>query len=128
LGWNGLDTERPLSILVLFPNWEDARVAFMNVIKRSTLQEYWEQHRETEGALKEWFRTVRQSQWTCMNDVQKTYAKAKPLNHERVRFEICGGNYRLIVSFKFSANIAFVKFIGTHAEYDRIDALTVDQF
>jgi mRNA interferase HigB len=100
----------------------------MNVMKRATLQDYWEKHRETEGPLKEWFRTVQRAEWTCMNDVQKTYAKAKPLNNERVRFEICGGNYRLVVAFKFSANIAFVKFIGTHAEYDRIDALIVDQF
>jgi mRNA interferase HigB len=56
------------------------------------------------------------------------YSKAKPLNDERIRFEICGGNYRLIVAFKFSAKIAFIKFIGTHEEYDRIDALTVDRF
>jgi HTH-type transcriptional regulator / antitoxin HigA len=50
------------------------------------------------------------------------------LNRERVRFEVAGGNYRLVVAFDFLRQIAFVKFIGTHAEYDRIDALTVSQF
>jgi mRNA interferase HigB len=100
----------------------------MNVIKRPTLEAYWREHPETEQPLKEWFQTVKHSEWTCMNDVTATYSKAKPLNGERVRFEICGGNYRLIVAFKFSARIAFVKFIGTHAEYDRIDALTIDRY
>ena len=100
----------------------------MNVIKRASLQAYWSKHAETEQPLREWFDTARQADWTCMDDLRRTYAKAKPLNDERVRFEICGGNYRLIVAFKFSARIAFVKFIGTHAEYDRIDALTISQF
>jgi mRNA interferase HigB len=50
------------------------------------------------------------------------------LNRERVRFEIAGGNYRLVAAFDFRRQIAFVKFIGTHAEYDRIDVLTASQF
>ena len=50
------------------------------------------------------------------------------LNGERVRFEIAGGNYRLIVAFDFGRQTAFVKFIGTHAEYDAVDALTVTLF
>jgi mRNA interferase HigB len=66
--------------------------------------------------------------WTCMDDVMRSYPKAKILNGERTRFEICGGGYRLIVGFKFSARVAFVKFIGTQAEYDRIDALKVDRY
>jgi mRNA interferase HigB len=53
---------------------------------------------------------------------------AKILNGERARFEIAGGNFRLIVAFDFGRSIAFIKFIGTHAEYDRIDALTVSLF
>ena len=53
---------------------------------------------------------------------------AKVLNRERVRFEIAGGNYRLVAAFDFRRQIAFVKFIGTHAEDDRIDALTASQF
>jgi len=63
-----------------------------------------------------------------MNDVQTAMPKARVLNAERVRFEICGGNYRLIAAFFFPGRAAWIKFIGTHADYDRIDALTVDQF
>jgi mRNA interferase HigB len=100
----------------------------MNVIKRASLEAYWTKHAETEQSLREWFDTVRHADWKCMDDVTRTYGKAKPFNGERVRFEICGGNYRLIVAFKFSARIAFIKFVGTHAEYDRVDALTVAQY
>jgi HTH-type transcriptional regulator / antitoxin HigA len=60
-----------------------------------------------------------------MNDLMLDFPKAKVLNAERVRFEIAGGNYRLVVAVKFSAKIGFIKFIGTHAACDRIDALTV---
>jgi mRNA interferase HigB len=66
--------------------------------------------------------------WTSTDDVQRAAPKSKVLNRERVRFEVAGGNYRLIVAFDFRRQVAFVKFIGTHAEYDRIDALTVSQF
>jgi mRNA interferase HigB len=56
------------------------------------------------------------------------FPKAKTLNAERVRFEVAGGSYRLIVAFDFRRQIAYVKFIGTHAEYDAIDALTVSLY
>jgi mRNA interferase HigB len=63
-----------------------------------------------------------------MDDVRRVVPKVKVLNGERARFEIAGGNYRLIVAFDFHRRAAFVKFLGTHAEYDRIDALTVSQY
>ncbi len=58
----------------------------------------------------------------------KAAPKCKALNRERVRFEVAGGAHRLIVAFDFVRQVAFIKFVGTHAEYDRIDALTVSQF
>ena len=63
-----------------------------------------------------------------MDDVRLAAPNAKILNWERARFEIAGGNFRMIFAFDFDRSIAFVKFIGTHAEYDRVDALTVSQF
>ncbi len=56
------------------------------------------------------------------------FAKCRVLNGEGIRFEIAGGNHRSIVAFDFARQIAFVKFVGTHAEHDRIDASTVSQF
>ncbi len=63
-----------------------------------------------------------------MNDVVKSFSKASRINSERCVFDVAGGNYRLIVAFKFAANLCFVKFIGTHAQYDKIDAASVEQF
>ncbi len=63
-----------------------------------------------------------------MAEVQTPFPKAKVLNAERVRFAVAGGNYRMIVAFDLERQIAFIKFLGTHDEYDKIDALTVAQF
>ena len=63
-----------------------------------------------------------------MNDVLATFPRAVPLNGERVRFPILGGHYRLIAAIHFPSGVVWIKFLGTHAEYDRIDALTVDQW
>jgi len=100
----------------------------VRVIARNTLVGFWGNHPETRASLERWYQLVRASHWASTDEVQKTAPKAKVLNRERVRFEIAGGNYRLVVAFDFRRQIAFVKFIGTHAEYDRIDALTASQF
>ena len=63
-----------------------------------------------------------------MDEIQRSFRTAKVLNSDRVRFEIHGGDYRLIAAFNFKSQIAFVKFIGTHSEYDRSDPLTVSLF
>lgn len=75
-----------------------------------------------------WRRVVKAAEWTTVADVQAAFSKAKALNGEPVRFEIAGGDFRLVCAFDFRRSIAFVKFVGTHAEYDRIDALTVNLF
>lgn len=71
---------------------------------------------------------MKTAEWSNVSEIQTAFSKAKALNGERVRFEVAGGDYRLIVAFDFRRRIAFVKFLGTHAEYDRIDVLTVSLF
>jgi mRNA interferase HigB len=100
----------------------------MRVIARNVLVAFWSQHPETKVSLELWYRLTKAAHWTSMDDVQAAAPKAKALNRERARFEVAGGNYRLVVAFDFHRQIAFVKFIGTHAQYDGIDALTVSQF
>ncbi|MFZ3349572.1 MAG: type II toxin-antitoxin system HigB family toxin [Xanthobacteraceae bacterium] len=70
--------------------------------------------------MERWYRLVKSARWTSTDDVQKAAPKARVLNWERVRFEVAGGNYRLIVAFDFRRQAAFVKFVGTHADYDRM--------
>jgi mRNA interferase HigB len=100
----------------------------MRVIARNVLVGFWGKHPETKVSLERWHVLTKAAHWRSMDDVQAAAPKAKVLNRERVRFEIAGGNYRLVVAFDFRRQIAFVKFVGTHTEYDNIDALTVSQY
>jgi mRNA interferase HigB len=100
----------------------------MPLISRNTLAEFWATHPETEVSLRRWISIVRTANWSAMSEIQAAFPTASVLNAECVRFEIHGGNYRLIVGFHFRTSVAFVKFIGTHAEYDRVDAHTISLF
>lgn len=100
----------------------------MRVIARNTLVGFYTTHSDAKASLERWYELAKAATWASTNDVQAAFSKAKVLNGERVRFEVAGGNYRLIVAFDFGRKIAFVKFIGTHEEYDRIDPFTVAQF
>jgi mRNA interferase HigB len=100
----------------------------MRVIARHTLVKFWSTHPESRVALERWYKLLRAAHWSSTDEIQTAAPKCKVLNRERVRFEVAGGNYRLVAAFDFRRQIAFVKFIGTHAEYDRINVLTVSQF
>jgi len=98
------------------------------LIARSTLVAFWEIHPEAKASLEHWIAVTSKARWQNTSEVRGAFSKAKVLNGERVCFEVAGGNYRLIVAFKFEAQIAFVKFIGTHKQNDAIDALAVSAF
>jgi mRNA interferase HigB len=100
----------------------------MTIIAWKVLSAYAEKHPEAKVPLDRWRTLVKAAKWRSMEDVRSAAANAKVLNGERARFEIAGGNYRMIIAFDFVRSIAFVKFVGSHAEYDRIDALTVALF
>ena len=100
----------------------------MRLIARNVLLAYAETHPETAVPLERWYRFVKAANWTSMDDVRQAAPKAKVLNRDRVRFEVAGGNYRLIASFDFRRQTVFIKFLGTHTEYDAIDALTIAMF
>ncbi|HMH97864.1 MAG TPA: type II toxin-antitoxin system HigB family toxin [Bradyrhizobium sp.] len=100
----------------------------MRIIAWSVLSAYADRHPETKIPFHRWRTLVKAADWSSMDDVRLAAPNAKILNGERARFEIAGGNFRMIVAFDFRRRIVFIKFVGTHAEYDRIDALTVSIF
>ena len=100
----------------------------MRVIARSRLVAFWEKHPETEASLKHWHEVASAAAWQSPFEVVANFSKAKSLNGERVRFEVAGGDYRMVVAFDWNRSIVFIKFVGTHAEYDKINALTVSLF
>lgn len=100
----------------------------MRLIARGTVIAFVAKHPETRASLFHWVGIAKAAEWANTGEVQLSFSKAKVLNGERVRFDVAGGDYRMIVAFDFRRGIAFIKFIGTHAEYDRVDALTVSLF
>ena len=100
----------------------------MRIIARNRLVTFWERHPATEASLKHWHEVTSEASWLSPLEVVADFSKAKSLNGERVRFEVAGGDYRMVVAFDWRRSIAFIKFLGSHAEYDRIDALTVSLF
>jgi len=100
----------------------------MRVVARNVLVAFWSKHPEAKVSLERWYTLVKAAHWTSTDEIQRAAPKARVLNRERVRFEVAGGNYRLVAAFDFRRQTAYIKFIGTHSEYDRIDALTVAQF
>jgi mRNA interferase HigB len=103
-------------------------ISGVRIIKQSTLVRFAAENPKAKPSLARWIKLAKAAKWGSMNEVQVTVPGAVALNGERARFEVAGGNFRLIASFSFKHQIVFIKFIGTHAEYDRIDALTVARY
>lgn len=92
------------------------------IVALRTLREFWETHPETEQHLKTWYQMVKNSDWKSPNEIKSVYRNASILKDNRVVFNIKGNEYRLIVRFNYDKSWAFIQFIGTHKEYDTIDA------
>ncbi|MDX2249603.1 MAG: type II toxin-antitoxin system HigB family toxin [Bacteroidia bacterium] len=97
----------------------------LRIIAKRTLKEYWEKNPDSEQHLKTWYETAKKSDWGNFNEIIKTYQNASIVGNDRVVFNIKGNSYRLIVKFNFERGWAFIRFIGTHREYDKIDASNI---
>ena len=94
----------------------------MRIIAKRTLRDFWTKHADSEQQLKAWYRETEKTEWENINDLKKDYPSASILQDNRIVFNIKGNNYRLIVKFNFEYQVCYIRFIGTHAEYDKIDA------
>ena len=94
----------------------------MRIIAISTLRNFWLINRDAEEPLKSWYQEVKSVDWATPHQVKAMYRNASVIGDHRIVFNIAGNKYRLIVKFNYPYRIAYVRFIGTHAEYDRIDA------
>ncbi len=100
----------------------------MNIYNKGSLRDYWIKHSRSKKSLETWYDDVSGKDWKKPNDVKADYAKASIIGNNRIVFDIKGNDFRLIVEFQYQKGWAFIKFIGTHAEYDKVDAETVDLF
>lgn len=98
----------------------------MRVIAVSTLRAFWGRHPDAEQPLKAWYEEATKASWTQPADIKSQYRSASVLKNRRVVFNIKGNDFRLIVAVAYKLQIVYVKFVGTHQEYDAIDAEIVD--
>ncbi|MGC4231814.1 MAG: type II toxin-antitoxin system HigB family toxin [Niabella sp.] len=94
----------------------------MRVIAKKILREFWEIHKDCEQQLKSWYQEAGKVTWKNMSELKKDYPGASILTGNRVCFNIKGNHYRLIVRVNFDYQMMWIRFIGTHADYDKINA------
>ncbi|MBN1606234.1 MAG: type II toxin-antitoxin system HigB family toxin [Polyangiaceae bacterium] len=95
----------------------------MRVFNRATLVAFWTKHRDAEGPLRLWFSIVERAAWSGPQAVRASFGTADFLANNRVVFDIRGNRYRIVTQIKYAPLfLVFIRFIGTHAEYDAIDA------
>ena len=102
----------------------------MRVIAKCTLKKFWQQpeHGDARGLLESWHEEALKASWASPGEVKAQYGNASICGNNRVVFNIGGNKYRLVVEMQYRAGIVWVKFVGTHAQYDRIDVETVNDY
>jgi len=95
------------------------------IFAKGTLRNFWEIHPDSEQYLKTWYDTAMNSDWKNPIVIKRTYVNASILKDSRIVFNIKGNSYRLVAKFNFEKQWIFIRFIGTHADYDKIDASTI---
>ncbi|MFZ2283885.1 MAG: type II toxin-antitoxin system HigB family toxin [Lutibacter sp.] len=94
----------------------------MRVIAKRTLRDFWEKHAACEQQLTAWYRETEKANWVNINELKIEYPSASILKDNRIVFNIKGNEYRLIIKLNFDYQICWIRFVGTHAEYDKINA------
>ncbi|PTN07970.1 mRNA interferase HigB [Mangrovibacterium marinum] len=97
----------------------------MRVIAKKIVRDFWEKYTDCEQQLKTWYQEASKATWSNPNEIKNDYAKASILKNGRVVFNICGNKYRLVVDINYERQWVFIRFIGTHKEYDKIDAAKI---
>jgi mRNA interferase HigB len=93
----------------------------MRIIAKSTLREFWTSHPHAEEPLLAWYREVEKEDWSQSAQVKEKYRSASIVKGSRVVFNIKGNDYRLVVKINYPYRVVYVRFVGTHVEYDAID-------
>ena len=97
----------------------------MRIFSKGTLREFWLRHPDAEQALQDWYKVTRQAYWDSPAAVMDRYPSASILSYNRVVFRIKGNAYRLVVEINYPAGRVYIRFVGTHAEYNGVNAAEV---
>jgi mRNA interferase HigB len=97
----------------------------VRIIARRVLWEFWERHPDAEQPLRAWFHDAQMADWRTPADVKRLYASARIVGGNRVVFNIGGNKYRLVVAVNHTFRVCYIRFLGTHQAYDRVDVETM---
>lgn len=99
----------------------------MRIISRAMLRDFWETpaFSDAEQALKAWYDEARHANWLTPQDIKDQFRSASFVGNDRVVFNIHGNKYRLVVAINYSFSVCYVRFVGTHKQYDKIDVATI---
>jgi mRNA interferase HigB len=97
----------------------------LRIISKKILREFWEKHSDSQQQLKSWFQETSSAEWKNPKQIKVEYPSASFLADNRVVFNIKGNKYRLITKINYEYQLIWIRFIGTHAEYDKIDATKI---
>lgn len=97
----------------------------MRIISKNTLRQFWERHPDAKDSLLAWHGEVLKADWATPQQLKAQFHHASILRDSRVVFNIKGNEYRLVVKINYAYRIVYIRFIGTHAQYDRINAETI---
>jgi mRNA interferase HigB len=94
----------------------------MRVVAKRTLRQFWKAYPDAEQALKSWYAEAEAANWQDPAEIKAQYRSASILKDSRAVFNICGNKYRLVVKVSYQSGVVLIRFVGTHREYDAIDA------
>lgn len=97
----------------------------MRIVALSTLRTFWEKHADAQLPLRSWYALASRAQWKTPADIKEAYRNASFTSNNRVVFNIKGNEYRLVVLVRYDKGLMYVRFVGTHAQYDKIDVTKV---
>ncbi|WP_299496456.1 type II toxin-antitoxin system HigB family toxin [uncultured Shewanella sp.] len=99
----------------------------MRIVSRAALKAFWEQpkYKDSEQPLKSWFDEAKHADWRSSHDIKALYRNASFVGNNRVVFNIHGNKYRLIIAVNYQFSMCYIRFVGTHAEYDKVNAETI---
>lgn len=97
----------------------------MRIISRKAPKEFWELHRDAEQPLRAWYADTRRANWTKPTDITDMCSNGGPIPNSRAVFDIKDNAYRLVVAINYGYGVVYIRFVGTHDEYARIDTTTI---
>lgn len=110
---------------VVVPRTGTCEIDSVRVISHKALREFWKRPADSEVPLRAWFKETKEADWNEPLEIKERYASASFLANDRVVFNIKGNAYRLVVAVRYDFGIVYIRFVGTHAECDKIDAATI---